>query len=205
MGTILNLPDYEFLKLFHRLSAEAPEKTKMTAGLLFSAAPIPFFQLQSIDYNDIRSTVTRMRIQSIQSKLAYSTTPLPFFSVKKTRSISDSPLSSVTCVSSSPSPSPRRYSPSTRLYVSGLSFRTTEESLRNAFTSFGQLVEVNLVMDKVANRPRGFAFLRYATEEESQKAIEGMHGKFLDGRVIFVEVAKSKWELRQGLKENSSP
>lgn len=36
---------------------------------------------------------------------------------------------------------------------------------------------VNLVMDKIANRPRGFAFLRYATEEESQKAIEGMHGK----------------------------
>lgn len=32
-------------------------------------------------------------------------------------------------------------------------------------------------MDKIANRPRGFAFLRYATEEESQKAIEGMHGK----------------------------
>lgn len=36
---------------------------------------------------------------------------------------------------------------------------------------------VNLVMDRIANRPRGFAFLRYATEEESQKAIEGMHGK----------------------------
>jgi len=32
-------------------------------------------------------------------------------------------------------------------------------------------------MDRIANRPRGFAFLRYATEEESQKAIEGMHGK----------------------------
>lgn len=32
-------------------------------------------------------------------------------------------------------------------------------------------------MDKIANRPRGFAFIRYATEEESQKAIEGMHGK----------------------------
>ncbi|XP_050936406.1 organelle RRM domain-containing protein 6, chloroplastic-like isoform X3 [Cucumis melo] len=85
-----------------------------------------------------------------------------------------------------------------------LSFRTTEESLRNAFKSFGQLVEVNLVMDRVANRPRGFAFLRYASEEESQKAIEGMHGKFLDGRVIFVEIAKSRSELRQGLKENSS-
>ncbi|XP_057952086.1 organelle RRM domain-containing protein 6, chloroplastic-like isoform X2 [Malania oleifera] len=93
------------------------------------------------------------------------------------------------CSSSASSPS----SPS-----SGLSFRTTEESLRNAFQNFGQLQEVNLVMDKIANRPRGFAFLRYETEEESKKAIEGMHGKFLDGRVIFVEVAKPRSELRQG-------
>ncbi|KAL2942248.1 Organelle RRM domain-containing protein 6 chloroplastic [Bienertia sinuspersici] len=59
----------------------------------------------------------------------------------------------------------------------GLSFRTTNESLQNAFQKFGQLVEVNLVMDKIAKRPRGFAFLRYETEEESKKAIEGMHGK----------------------------
>ncbi|XP_021801978.1 organelle RRM domain-containing protein 6, chloroplastic-like, partial [Prunus avium] len=107
------------------------------------------------------------------------------------------PLASLS--SSSPSYSPNT---STKLYVSGLSFRTTEESLRNAFQNFGQLVEVNLVMDRIANRPRGFAFLRYATEEESQKAIEGMHGKFLDGRVIFVEVAKPRSELRQTPKQN---
>lgn len=45
---------------------------------------------------------------------------------------------------------------------------------------------VNLVMDKIANRPRGFAFLRYATEEESKKAIEGMHGKVSSSlRVCF--------------------
>ncbi|PIN24831.1 putative RNA-binding protein (RRM superfamily) [Handroanthus impetiginosus] len=108
------------------------------------------------------------------------------------------------CSPSSSSSSPRtRFNPSTRLFVSGLSFRTSEDSLVNAFKKFGELVEVNLVMDKIANRPRGFAFLRYATEEESKKAIEGMHGKFLDGRVIFVEIAKSRAELRQGLKQNS--
>ncbi|KAJ8618404.1 hypothetical protein MRB53_014590 [Persea americana] len=104
----------------------------------------------------------------------------------------------VACLPSSPKSSS---APSTKLYVSGLSFRTTEESLTNAFQNFGQLVEVNLVMDRIANRPRGFAFLRYATEEESKKAIEGMHGKFLDGRVIFVEVAKPRSELRQSYKQ----
>ncbi|KAL6973666.1 hypothetical protein U1Q18_027853 [Sarracenia purpurea var. burkii] len=92
------------------------------------------------------------------------------------------------------------FNASTKLYVSGLSFRTTEETLRSAFQNFGRLVEVNLVMDRVANRTRGFAFLRYATEQESKKAIEGMHGKFLDGRVIFVEVAKPRSELRQDIK-----
>ncbi|KAF3791236.1 Glycine-rich RNA-binding protein 4 [Nymphaea thermarum] len=105
--------------------------------------------------------------------------------------------SSSSSSSSLPSPSSSNIdaAPTTKLYVSGLSFRTTEEGLRNAFQNFGELVEVNLVMDRRANRPRGFAFLRYATEEESKKAIEGMHGKFLDGRVIFVEVAKPRSEL----------
>ncbi|KAH1234021.1 Organelle RRM domain-containing protein 6, chloroplastic [Glycine max] len=64
-------------------------------------------------------------------------------------------------------------------------------------------VSVKLVMDRIANGPRGFAFLRYATEEESQKAIEGMHRKFLDGRVIFVEVAKPRSELPQRHKEDT--
>ncbi|XP_038895073.1 organelle RRM domain-containing protein 6, chloroplastic isoform X2 [Benincasa hispida] len=169
----------------------------MTAGLPFTvaAAPKPFFQFQITHHNNIRSTETHTRIHSIRSQLAYSSTPLPFFSVRKTHSISDSPLFSLACASSSPSPSPRRYTPSTRLYVSGLSFRTTEESLRNAFKSFGQLVEVNLVMDKVANRPRGFAFLRYATEEESQKAIEGMHGKVYLMDILSPPLLIGKHEL----------
>lgn len=41
-------------------------------------------------------------------------------------------------------------------------------------------------MDKIANRPRGFAFLRYETEEEARKAIEGMHGKVYMLEAIIV-------------------
>ncbi|KAL6181369.1 hypothetical protein ACLB2K_048024 [Fragaria x ananassa] len=124
----------------------------------------------------------------------------PCLSYKVSFCIRQKKRSFVPLASSSSSSS--SFSPKTKLYVSGLSFRTTEESLRNAFQNFGQLVEVNLVMDRIANRPRGFAFLRYETEEESQKAIEGMHGKFLDGRVIFVEEAKPRSELRQPPRQN---
>ncbi|CAA6663131.1 unnamed protein product [Spirodela intermedia] len=91
-----------------------------------------------------------------------------------------------------------------------LSFRTTEESLTSAFEKFGRLVDVNLVMDRIANRPRGFAFLQYATEEESRMPSKGCMERFiilnscdsyffdfffLDGRVIFVEVAKPRSEM----------
>ncbi|XP_023643105.1 organelle RRM domain-containing protein 6, chloroplastic-like [Capsella rubella] len=104
------------------------------------------------------------------------------------------------CISSDSSSSSSSSSsvPKTKLFVIGLSFRTTEDTLRDTFEQFGKLVHMNLVMDKVANRPKGFAFLRYDTEEEAMKAIEGMHGKFSDGRVIFVEEAKSRSDISRG-------
>ncbi|WCJ34748.1 RNA-binding (RRM/RBD/RNP motifs) family protein [Euphorbia peplus] len=143
--------------------------------------------------------VTRSSVSSsYPSNYTFKLTRSSFPSLIYTRRLSASIPSSSPSSSSDVTPKP----PRTRLFVSGLSFRTTEEGLRNAFQNFGELVELNLVMDKLANRPRGYAFLRYATQEQSLKAVEEMHGKFLDGRVIFVEVAKSRKELRerQGLE-----
>jgi cold-inducible RNA-binding protein len=84
---------------------------------------------------------------------------------------------------------------STRLFVSGLSFYTTEQSFSEAFSRYGQLVEAKLIWDTFAQRSKGFGFVQYASQEEANAAIEGMDGKFLGGRVIFVEVAKPKSEL----------
>ncbi|XP_065880275.1 organelle RRM domain-containing protein 6, chloroplastic-like isoform X2 [Euphorbia lathyris] len=100
-----------------------------------------------------------------------------FPSLVHTRLSASLPSPSSSSAAASPSPSSSDFTPKpprTRLFVS-----------------------VNLVMDKLANRPRGFAFLRYSTQEESLKAVDEMHGKFLDGRVIFVEIAKSRRELRE--------
>lgn len=48
---------------------------------------------------------------------------------------------------------------------------------RFAIESTWHRLIVFAVMDEIANRPRGFAILSYTTEDESKKAVEGIHGK----------------------------
>ncbi|KAK9269268.1 hypothetical protein L1049_001038 [Liquidambar formosana] len=82
--------------------------------------------------------------------------------------------------------------PSTNLFVSGLSKRTTTEKLYEAFSQFGQVVHARVVTDRVSGYSKGFGFVKYATIEEAGAGIQGMDGKFLDGWVIFAEYAKPR-------------
>ncbi|XP_076918198.1 small RNA-binding protein 11, chloroplastic-like [Bidens hawaiensis] len=79
-----------------------------------------------------------------------------------------------------------------RLYVAGLSFYTTEKALQDAFAQYGQVVEANVMMDKVSSRSKGFGFITYASADEAEKAITEMDGKTLHGRIITVELAKPR-------------
>ncbi|KAK4744311.1 hypothetical protein SAY87_010623 [Trapa incisa] len=90
-------------------------------------------------------------------------------------------------------PQPREEAePSTNLFVSGLSKRTTTEKLREAFSPFGEVIHARVVTDHVTGYSKGFGFVRYAKIEDAAKGIEGMHGKFLDGWVIFAEYARPR-------------
>ena len=80
----------------------------------------------------------------------------------------------------------------TRLYVGNLSFNTTAEGVRAAFTQFGTVSDVHLVSDRETGRSRGFAFVTMGTTEEASKAIEGMDGKTLDGRPLRVNEAEQR-------------
>src|SRR6516225_5939776 len=87
---------------------------------------------------------------------------------------------------------------STKLFVGNLSFNTTENELQEAFAAHGQVVEANLMMDRMTGRSRGFAFITYSTPEEAQKAIAAMHGAQLDGRPLTVNIARPKEERPAG-------
>jgi RNA recognition motif-containing protein len=87
---------------------------------------------------------------------------------------------------------------STRLFVGNLSFETTENDLQDAFAAFGTVSEANLVMDRMTNRSRGFAFVTMGSPEEAQKAIDGLNGKDLRGRDLTVNIARPREERSSG-------
>ena len=79
-----------------------------------------------------------------------------------------------------------------RLFVGNLSFNTTEEALRDAFSAFGEIVDLKLVLDRDTGRSRGFAFVELATNEAANAAIEKMNGAMVDGRPLRVNIAEAR-------------
>jgi cold-inducible RNA-binding protein len=79
-----------------------------------------------------------------------------------------------------------------RLYVGNLSFNTSEESLREVFSQFGQVEEVKVVMDRETGRPRGFAFVSMADADSARRAIAQLDGNMLDGRSLRVNEAEER-------------
>lgn len=78
----------------------------------------------------------------------------------------------------------------TKLFVGSLPFSTTSDELKQIFAAAGQVVEANVVMDKMSGRSRGFGFVEMSSEDEAKTAIEKLNGSDVGGRKIFVSEAK---------------
>lgn len=80
----------------------------------------------------------------------------------------------------------------TKLYVGNLSYDTTETSLRNEFAKSGNVVSVDIIMDRDTGRMKGFAFVTMSSDEEAQAAINTLNETMLDNRAIKVNIAKPR-------------
>lgn len=78
----------------------------------------------------------------------------------------------------------------TKLFVGGLSWGTTEESLRQFFSQAGTVVSASVITDKFSGKSKGFGFVEMSTDEEAQAAIQQFNGQALDGRTIAVNEAR---------------
>jgi len=79
-----------------------------------------------------------------------------------------------------------------KLFVGGLSWDTTDEGLRQAFASYGEITEAKVITDRDTGRSRGFGFVTFAQNEDATSAISKMDGTNLDGKTIKVNEAQEK-------------
>ncbi len=78
------------------------------------------------------------------------------------------------------------------MYVSNLSFHTTDEDLKALFSAFGAVTSAKVITDRETGRSRGFGFVEMTSSDESQKAIAGLNSKEIEGRSMSVSIAKEK-------------
>ncbi|TXG73567.1 hypothetical protein EZV62_002146 [Acer yangbiense] len=83
-----------------------------------------------------------------------------------------------------------------KLFVKGISFTTTEKSLKDAFTQFGEVVEAKIIMKKDRTRSKGYGYVTFSATDDAQKALIDMNGKLVDGRVISVDYVYNTPKLR---------
>jgi len=77
-----------------------------------------------------------------------------------------------------------------KLFVGGMSYETTENTLKETFSKAGTVESATIIVDKISGRSKGFGFVEMSSEEEAKKAIEMFNGKELDGRNVTVSEAR---------------
>ncbi|KAH7281723.1 hypothetical protein KP509_36G060400 [Ceratopteris richardii] len=80
----------------------------------------------------------------------------------------------------------------TKLFVGGISFRTSEDGLREAFAAHGDVMDTKIILDRETGRSRGFGFVTYYKEEDADTALSKLNGHMLDGRAIRVDRASAR-------------
>ncbi len=81
---------------------------------------------------------------------------------------------------------------STKLFIGGLSWNTTNQSLEEAFSKYGQTTECKVVTDRITGKSKGFGFVTFDSQTSADAGLQGMSNQMLDGRTIKVDYATEK-------------
>ena len=78
------------------------------------------------------------------------------------------------------------------MYIGNLAHDVTEDDLRIAFSEFGEVSSVKIIIDKFSGRSKGFGFVEMPDNSEADQAIKALNGKVLSGRSIKVNQAEPR-------------
>jgi RNA recognition motif-containing protein len=80
------------------------------------------------------------------------------------------------------------------IYVGNLSYDVTDETIKQAFESFGEVTSARVIKDKYTGRSRGFGFVEMPVQSQAQTAIKSLNGKEILGKQISVNEARPRAE-----------
>ncbi len=83
-----------------------------------------------------------------------------------------------------------------KLFVGNLSFETSDEDLKEAFSKAGTCVMASVIKDRLTGKSRGFGFVEMSSDEEAKRAIAEINGRDLRGRAVSVNEARERSESR---------
>ena len=84
------------------------------------------------------------------------------------------------------------------IYVSNLSFNTSDVELNELFSKFGTVSSAKVIMDRESGRSRGFGFVEMPNDDEGKEAMASLNNKEVEGRAMSVSVAKEREERTGG-------
>jgi len=84
------------------------------------------------------------------------------------------------------------------IYVSNLSFNTSDAELNELFSTFGEVSSAKVITDRETGRSRGFGFVEMPSDDEGKDAMLGLNNKEVEGRAMSVSIAKEREERSSG-------
>jgi RNA recognition motif-containing protein len=86
-----------------------------------------------------------------------------------------------------------------QLYVGNLSRRTTQDDLRDLFSRAGDVVEAELMTDRISGASKRYAFVTMSAQSEADRAVSMFDGQLLDGCNLKVHLVKLR--AQRGIKD----
>lgn len=84
-----------------------------------------------------------------------------------------------------------------RIYVGNLSFRATEDQVRDLFSPYGEVEAVAMITDRETGKFRGFCFVEMG-DAAADAAIKALNGTEVDGRALRINEAQPRENNRSG-------